>query len=561
MTTSRVHDERGTYAVLFAVIMMIFFAFAAIVVDLGAVRSDIRANQITSDVAATAGAAELDPASPGTVYTACVAAWDYFLANTPGAGNAPHPCATFASMPQCVPWAASTRRAITTAGPYKVTIVYPVRSTDPLMLARENGDHDGNPCERIGVEVVSERSHLFGGLLGSSKGNGPASAVARNGGSGSNGKGVAMLILDPTGCNALLAKGQAKVTVNASGGWPGIIAVDSSATETNPAPGESDRNCSNSNSYAIDAVGTQNSRIVTNAGFDPMGNPIEGQIYSFALMPGQNNAQSYEPADVSAGRLAPQPEPQPRITRQPIDWRYNCKLANACPDAGTTVAHIDALRATVGSSGKPAGFREYPAEVPQGKCSLPPSNPPILLVGNWWINCPTLDVSTAFVMTGGNAVFQGTVNVGSQGSFAFNAGSMTDRWIYVRSGNFEKDAQASVLMDNTFVYLNNGTIQFGAGSGLLRWIAPHAGPFEDLALWSESKSAHNLGGQATLDIEGVFFTPNAYPMRFTGQGSQQQAKAQFITYRLEITGQGDLMLAVDPERSVKVPLTGVKLIR
>jgi len=86
------------------------------------------------------------------------------------------------------------------------------------------------------------------------------------------------------------------------------------------------------------------------------------------------------------------------------------------------------------------------------------------------------------------------------------------------------------------------------------------GNFDKLALWSESSAGHSIGGQASLSLDGVFFTPNA-TMTFTGQGSFDQVRAQFIANKLVMSGQGELIMQPDPSRVVLIPIVGARLIR
>lgn len=555
-------EDAGAVVVLYGLLTLLLFATVAIVVDLGSLRADTRANQKIADAAATSGALDLDPLFGGTPIAGCAAAWSYFLANTPDAPqDASNPCAPFASMTTCLRFAATLPAPISvtgTAGPYDVTITYPVLDGSPLMKGRLKRIIDGEPCERIGVVIARSRGYLFGAVVGAFGGASSSQAVARATSSGGQGEPVALVVLDPTGCQSLVAKGQAEVFVRSANSVPGMIAVDSSATETSAA--QQERNCT-STTYAIDAFGAQNSKIQTEDAVDEQGLPVKAQIFAYALMPGQGNARAYEEIDVVGGRLTPRPTPGERVTRAPIDWLYNCKPQNDCPWFNTTLPFVDDLRSFVGAAGAPAGFLEYPVAIPGAKCNLAPSDPPLTLAGNWWVNCASFDVSNAVTFAGGNVLFQGTVNVGSAGRLSINAGSSDDRWVYIRSGDFVKNAQAALELDKVFVYMGNGRVNFGAGSGSLTWIAPLDGSFEDLALWSESSAQHDFGGQTTLTIEGTFFTPNAFPFRFTGQGAQYQTHAQFVTYRLEITGQGQLQMLADPERTVLIPLQGIRLIR
>jgi hypothetical protein len=95
---------------------------------------------------------------------------------------------------------------------------------------------------------------------------------------------------------------------------------------------------------------------------------------------------------------------------------------------------------------------------------------------------------------------------------------------------------------------------------MVRWTAPFGGQFEDLALWSEHTTLHNIGGQGELLLEGAFFVPHAQFV-YTGQAAYQQTKAQFIAQRINLSGQGVLLMEPDPTRVVLVPLPGVRLIR
>lgn len=563
--------EHGAYAVLYALITVVMVGMTAIMLDLGALRYDVRSNQTVADFASTSAALDLNPVFGGTPHRACLSAWGYFLANTTDAPNdASDPCAPFIGLLSCDPRAAvgdpinpwEEIVATGSAGPYQVTIVHPVPDDSPYMDGRLDTGIDAGPCDRIAVQIVRTRGFVFGPVLGSASGDAPAHAVARSATNTGEGEGVALVILDPTGCDALTSSGQGGVEVNGKGGSPGIITVDSAGTHvSNDA-----RDClkSRSAAYTIDAVGIQNSFIKANPGQDENGNPINGAIFSFALKPGQGNAQAYEEIDVTQGRLVPRPVSGERVTRRPIDWRYNCKSSNFCPFTDTNGAYIDDLRAQVGSTGVPAGFQTY-GDDPGERCNIPSSASPLTLTGDWFIDCTgPQGFSTAVdvTFTGGNVVFGGHLEVSGSATLSINEGSGSDRWVYIRSGgNFEKGAQASIVLDRVFMYIDDGRLDLGAGDGRITWISPEDGNFEDLALWSESSLQHDLGGQAPIDIVGTFFTPGASPFRYTGQATQTMDQAQFITWRMDIKSQGTLFMTVDPERSTLIPLLGVRLIR
>lgn len=119
-------------------------------------------------------------------------------------------------------------------------------------------------------------------------------------------------------------------------------------------------------------------------------------------------------------------------------------------------------------------------------------------------------------------------------------------------------------------------ISFTGGSASADWSAPDqlatrpttaqlayaANPFEDLAFWSETSAASNIRGQGNNTTTGVFILPNA-SFTFTGQGTQAQPlDAQFLVRRLNVSGQGSLVMEPDPANALEVEVYGnVSLIR
>ncbi len=562
-------DERGAYLVLFTLLLVVLLGISALVLDLATLRQDRATDRSAADFAATAGAYALSESRGVDMVTACQDAFGYIVGNLQDASGEPDGCNAFAGT--CDP---TVPRTVTgTTGPFTATITNPVPNGHALMQPDNLGtsgqtidpEYDGVPCERIGVTITRTRDFSFARVLGFSSGDTKSSSVARAETGSTQGDVVALLILETAACNALTASGQGAIVVKAHGDAPGAIVVDSSGTG-----GSGSNNCNIGSRYTIDAVGNQNSSIRAE-GSTSSGKA--GVIRLFALSAGQGNAHAYEAGDASSGRLSPQPTASARrIGRIPVDHRYNCKSAgrdgvpgNAddCPDAPPDTPYIDALAASLGGSGTPAGYTEFPRTgVSTDRCATQPSDPAIDLVGNWYVNCPDFRVNNAVTFGGGNVVFSGGVDV-QGGTLRVNGPNDTpsaDVLVYIRSGDLTKGAQGSLYMPRTFVRLANGELNLGAGSGPVSWTAPYGGNFEDLALWSESSSAHAIGGQANLDLEGVFFMPNAQFL-FAGQGAQYQLNAQFISLRLDMSGQGTLAMEPDPERVVLIPLFGLRLIR
>jgi len=587
----RADEERGAVLVLVVVLMTSLLGMTAVVLDLATLRQDRAKDRATADIVATAAATTF--AAPGnSMSAACDIGWDYFRTNTSDAGTvtqAPSCTSTFAT--NCD--AAQKRTATGISGSYTVKIVNPVPDNDPMMTNPDvvgghtqaaNADEDGGACTRVGVEIIRTRTHAFASVLGVYSGSTDSRSVARTEARQDIGGVIALVILDPEACNVLTASGQAKIIVHPNEDKPGYITVDSSALG-----GAGTNNCnSGSNRFAVDANGTNGSAKIIAESSTVSGEA--GVIKMYALSPGQGTTKAYDSTDIKTpctvtpdqGGTCVSPRPiaaSKPITRIPVDNKWNCEAsgrdgvlgtADDCKFWDVTPPYLNQLKAAIGTSGTPSGFSVYPRPGhAEDKCSLQPSDGNVTLgSGDWFVDCPSgFSVSNEFKFVDANVVFAGGVDVNSAGSLEFNqsAGngdaSAKDGYIYIRSGNLTKGAQSTLKMTREFVYLATGTFDLGGGAGPLTWTAPTHGNFEDLALWAESTGNDVLGGQSNVTIEGVFFTPNADPFTFSGQGGQTQANAQFITRRLEVSGQGILEMTPNKDRALSIPAWGAALIR
>jgi len=576
-------SERGSALILIAATMMLLLGVVAIVVDLAALRLDIRADRLASDAAVSAGVMAMDPFAGTGADDACQVAWEYLLLNLEDTGAAlmPPDCATvFAG--DCVPGVARTANA--SAGPYAFMITQPVPDSDPLMAGQAiNSLIDGVDCQRLGVTVTRTRQHTFAAVLGFRSAVTDVRSVARVDPDAGGGEVVPLLVLEPIDCAALFTSGQGKVTVSydLATDTPGFIVVDSNAST-----------CGSPNPYSIDSMGIQKGWI---RAIPVPGTNIPSAILSYALagIPPADITRAYDPTDLTSSvdpaditdptepveswfRLYPTPiAVSRRITRAPIDWRYNCKtgypdypldLSNLgiggipvpdCPD--TAAPHIDNLVNDY-DMGVPLGFDTWTVD---GGYSCSIGTEVITVSGDWFVDCPG-----GFEINGGvvtfnesNLVLEGGINLKSDAVLAINPATSADHHVFIRDGIILKNAQSSLTLERTFVYLEDGAIDLRAGTGGLIWTAPEAGNFEDLALWSEGVNPHEIGGQAGNQLTGTFFTPFAEPFALTGQAGQFQFEAQFITRRLEVKGQGEVKMHPDPGKTTLIPIRAVRLIR
>jgi hypothetical protein len=290
------------------------------------------------------------------------------------------------------------------------------------------------------------------------------------------------------------------------------------------------------------------------------------------------NVPACTPGAGGANRPAPEPTGLTRrLTRAPVDYRYNCWGDYTAPPVGlnwavlpltggqaidgctgTEPAHIYELIQTVGQNGPVGGFTSWTSL--GHPCDLGSGHPAIAITGNVRIDCPTLTVRSNVVIRG-DVVFDGHLTVTSSGNFTVRNSLASPGWAFFRGGTLTKDASAHLTFDNTAVYMSRTSqVRMSGGSGSLTWIAPDTGDFDDLALWSDSPLTQFWAGQASLAMEGVFFTPLA-AADYSGTSGQNQTNAQWIAYRLLARGSGNLVVRPAVGRGVEFAGIGTKLIR
>lgn len=574
------NSERGASLVFIAGAMVLLLGTAAVAVDLAALRHDRRADRLAADAAVTAGASAIEPFSGSNAAVACQIAWDYLMTNLEdeGAPTAPN-CATFASA--CTP-AMAARVANASAPPYTFEIVHPVPDAHWMMGGQAiNSTIDGVQCQRLGVKITRTRDYTFASAIGIDTGSTEVRSVARIKPDVGAGDVVPLVVLEPYDCDALTADGQGKITVSYFMDSPGVIVTDSDGSGV----------CGPSKPYIIDVKANGFRRWIRAL---PVPGPsgAKSAILAYALSgePGAVASRAYNPSDLTTAldpaavdpadpiesrfQLWPRPTfRSQRVTRAPIDHRYNCKatyplyLGLTIAPCGGGSTYIDTHQTDYGEPPgvQPMGFTQRWVPDIDSDCQVGASEN-YTVTGDIWINCiGTLEINGGSVnINGGNAVFDGGLELKSDGSFAMNAGGSSDQWAFLREGgNVTKVAQASIEFNRTFVYLEDGFIDLVGGAGGLVWTAPTdtSYRFEDLALWSESSDPHELGGQSGNTLTGTFFTPYANPFILKGQAGQLQTDAQFLTRKLFVDGFTEVLMKPDPETSTLIPIRGVALIR
>ena len=534
----RGQGEDGAYIVLYALMTVAVFGIAALVLDLAAIRQDRRDARLSADLAATAGAADMELLDPNAAVAACQAAWAYVEANTRGlVATAPDCATTFSTA--CV--ATTARSVAVSAPPYVIEIVNPVPDGHPFMQRELNrGDlnqattlDDGAPCERVGVRIQRARDAAFGPAVGFMGAVTDVHAVARSAQTTANGVFASVATLAPTGCNSLVVNGLDELRIG-SPSAPGVVWLDSNAT-----------GCL-AGQYIV--------------------NPITGVVRVVGSGSGAGSISSWATALGLGGFVLP---PPPRTTpsvalaaerpamREPFDDRYNCNDSSCAPNPDA----IDQLRAALGGPPllPPIGYVVFP------DCSG--AIQPVLGV-DYYVTCGQITGSLTFT---GNVVFENAVNVENNACLALNStgcGALAvfneDSTFYVRNGNFNKKGNSSLYLHRTMVH-TNAHFAFEPGTGSVIWTSPTAGDFEDLLLWAEAGGASVIDEQrGTWQMVGAAFLPNAaVELRATTPPPKPVPTVELQIYArtFHATGNGRIDFVPRSDRGVLIPVRTVRLIR
>lgn len=600
-------QDRGAVLILVALGITALFLIVAIVIDLGATRSDRRRGQLAVDSAAASAGQDL---AETNAEDACETALDYLQITlettfTLATGDA---CSDFASCPPL-----NSPPLSATAPGYVVKLHHPVDDTSPLMDqpstigaggASFASDKPGVPCQRFGVELATTGDSYFGGIAGETerKSNVHAVVVVSQPAPGDRLVNLAVLerkdCLDPTedppdvaATRVLRATGQGKIVVAKviEGGteFPGRITVDSDGTGLDCGSGATIAATGGNAVIRADGPGTCDDTTAPPTGAGCGAGIIE--VYA----PGPPGCDT--PACFNTGTMDPVPVPATsQLTRAPVDHTFNCKSSYTASGDGSATderwagpaatftdavtgltynsqpivgcagssAYIDNLESTLASGAlTSAGFQDYVAAGhPCGDITTPVGP----LTGNWHVNCD-VTIKDSFTVTNGDVVFDGDVVLTSNSAdLRINETAPTPHFVYMRGGGgaeLRKDADATMTVKNTMLYIGKSVanVGFAGGAGVLTLTAPTGGNFKNLSVWSESAVTHSFSGQAAFNIDGAFFAPLAI-IDYAGQTDKEIA-AQFIARGLSARGKGRLTLS--PTRGIEVPAEDptVQLIR
>jgi hypothetical protein len=569
-------SDRGAVLVLASLLLTGLMVMAAIVVDLGHMRGMRRSTQSLVDFAALAASEAMSAQEPDG-RGGCADATRYLRLNASGLAALDLDCSPIPTVcedhtqPKTIGWSNDE---------YDVRITYPV--SDAMIVDGLLGggrSDDGQPCQRLMVEVERRSSSFFAGIVGRSELGTSARAVIRQIPETAD-QIPSLWLLEPYRCDALTVSGGSRVTAGIPN-FGGLISLDSDGSA-----------CTGNNSFVVDVSGTNSllEAFPTDV-FPP------GRIELVAMKPGQQgcadpngNKNACDPADVDGGRLRPEPTRRAqRATRAPVDHRFNCRnestLVSSYPNyhgltidpcASGSSDYIDQLVRAVGSS-TPTGFTRRDGS----SCNL--SSGTWQFSGNTFIDCGTFNVGngTTVEFTGGNVIFANDIRIANGGTLRFNTAnpnpeltpwchthvegtcvgesSADAAWVFQRSGDID---MSGGLFEANHVALVQQSGYFRMTGGFPIWIAPTEGPFTSLAYWSEAASSRfQITGGAEMELTGIFFMPHAHPFTLNGGAPLVPQQAQLISRSAAISGGANLTLAPLEIEPIIVPPPAPLLIR
>ena len=524
----RAADDAGAVLVLVAAGLGAILVMVALVLDLGGARRDRAADQVAADAMALAAAASLASGELSAV-PACEAAWDYLVVNLPTAASAPVPsCTPFAG-----PCVASTARTVdVTIGAYAITLTHPVPAGHALLAGQPTSNLDGAPCHRIGVRVQQDRANL----LASGSVSLDVDAVGRFI-PGIGDVDAPLVLLADHECGVLTVNGTSSLAVSTATGAPGYIAIDSDGSE-----------CQNPSKVILDVNG--------------QGTITADEVTMYALADGDATSA------YSSGLITPQPTPASApVSRNGMDWRYNCDPSAGCPYAGPP--HIDEMVAAWGGTGAPLPAGTFTRWTTSGRSCSPTGNT-VLPAGNWYIDCGSGGLTTNGSLTfqGGNIVSDGPITATGSGGLRVNCVDVNPSdnvapgtcggdgstpapgVLYLRSGDLVDNGDLELRQ--TTVYLATGKVTIN-GTKKVYWTAPRDPTyrFDDLLVWTESTSLVKITGNSNLYLEGTFFAPNA-SVELAGSTGGQALGAQIFANKAVLTGGATLALSPREDRMLSI---------
>jgi hypothetical protein len=483
------------------------------------------------------------------------------------------------------------------------------------------GDPDQDGCDNLAVIITEREQAGFGRVLGTGQLGSTTRSVGRVDIGMTSETAIGLLLLERSDCGAVdIGSSTSRATVLGSGTQPGLIHADSVGDTDCSAMSVLNGQYSTPGIMAGRSPdGTLPGQVTTTGllgSTTQQNRAISGWTPSSASAPTQVVPQNTSPASPTA----PVPYGRDQVGRIAVDTKYRTAVADLRSQAVNYFAMSSAPTnwRTVGCTPSPEDLADTTSLGIWVDCtSFGPAgtnrfdNKNFVFTGNInltgsnrLLQFPNAEAIFVKGTAGGGGSGVG-ISSGGIGGLTVNTGTSLDcdarrlnapaqETTFVIGSN-GLDVSSEMKMCQTFVFLMDGDRIYNAGEapsnnsfngrvnvnggGGLEWTAPNRydlrptaaqlalEPYEDLALWTETSAhggtSHLITGGGLMQLEGVFFAPNANAFRFSGSGDGNiTANAQFIVRKLDVTGGAQLTLTANPENSVLTPtVSGYRLVR
>lgn len=321
----RAREDRGIVLPLVAMMMLTVLIVTAMVIDLGAKRSNRRSDQTIADLAALSAGYYLAGNGGATVvynpFMACKAALNSAVTNVSSFAPSQDPTSSCSAFPAnasigCSA-ASSPVSVVFSDASHTLTIRYPIPAseTTDARFTGGVGANDGiNRCERMRVTFSQTQPTSFARVIGINAQATEATAVVRSMADGRVLNVATLVLFERSNCGALYAGGQGRLILEApSSTNPAWVQADSEGKGTCT-------NNENENGRVIYAANSGNARIEV----QPTVDGKEGMIGIYALNPAVNGrgGSVYGGPSASSG-LSLVPVATEIASRRPVDDIYN----------------------------------------------------------------------------------------------------------------------------------------------------------------------------------------------------------------------------------------------
>lgn len=523
---SRATDgDRGAYAILYGVLVVVLIGVTALVLDLGMLRMDRRTDRAAVDAGALAGSATLGFGGANPI-GGCQTAMRYVEA-TLGLPVGADTCANaspagFQGDVAALCAAGVARTATQVVGERTILVTWPIPNTSyyllkPDMERRGQPDtqtistQDGTDCSRLAVSIRHTRQGVFSAIwpdLGTARVTESRSVALASPDPGNSDLPAPLVVLEKRQCKALDATGGGSGTggiiVNASAKLPdgsrspGFIQVDSAATAGSGETGFGG-SCTSGGSAPINVP---SNKIWALDGIDEKGKLVPGIVGSFAVTTGRPGYSSltnvsgcpalpaaFEPVTGSTTpSLCRLPTAGVQVGAAPWVIRYNCGgvenfgYTGGCPDPDPPKApyptprnYVDQWRAFATGTIPTTTF----TKLPMMDCNSA-SGP----YSDLYVTCPNLKVtgnltvSGSFIATGnvevkgpGGCLLLNTIAVAGCDTVPANVATpapLDGKSAYI-GGDF--DVSGGFVGRQTFLYLG-GRLRMNSARAI-SWVGPY----------------------------------------------------------------------------------------